>query len=484
MKKILLMLAVVSFIHTTLSAQVVINEFLFNIPSTGEIEEYVELHNTSASPVNLLGYSMRDGSSAALDITFGNVSIPANGYFVVAFDSLVFLQQYGFSPDYAWAAGLNNGGDDIILYDNTGTLIDSVSYTTAAPWPAEGSQGYAMQLCDASTDNSDGANWGYSNDSVAVNSQDATVTLYGTPGAANICFTPPAATYPVYSIDQINGVDANGVADSLNVTCEIRAVAYCQNNRLSQTGYDFPFANSDNSAGVRVFSFNDISGYVFNEGDSLHMTGTVSQFRGLLQFEPDSIALISSGNVIPSPAVTTTLDETTENKFIIFQNVYLADTTQWTTGAGFGFNVNITNGTDTFDVRIDSDINLFNLPVPVGNFNMTGWGGQRDFNSPYDSDYQLIPCDASLVLSSIELDDKSIDSKIYPNPARDILNVVTSNTADQVIITNTLGQKMMEIININTNSLQINTSTLSKGVYYISIIADNLIQTKTFTISK
>ena len=55
-----------------------------------------------------------------------------------------------------------------------------------------------------------------------------------------------------------------------------------------------------------------------------------------LQFSPD-IAVISTGNQLQRTLFNA--DESTENKYVIFENVYLADTSQWTNGVGFGFNV-------------------------------------------------------------------------------------------------------------------------------------------------
>jgi hypothetical protein len=46
---------------------------------------------------------------------------------------------------------------------------------------------------------------------------------------------------------------------------------------------------------------------------------------------------------------------------------------------------------DTFDIRIDNDVNLFNSPAPTGTFSMIGVGSQFDASAPHTSGYQLCP---------------------------------------------------------------------------------------------
>lgn len=453
---------------TATQAQIVITEILYNIPGSGENEEYVELYNNTASPINLTGYQMRDNSSTAIDLTFGNVTIAANDYFIIAKDSLIFLAQYGFSPDYSWTAGLNNGGDDVILYDDLGNIIDSVGYNTSAPWPTEGSQGYAIQLCDVNTDNADGANWGYSNDSAAVNSLDPTVTLYGTPGAANTCMMPAAfGNYSYQMIDAINDVDVDGVAVSDGDSVELRGVVHCQDFD-GNAGYSFALVEYNND-GITVFNFNDVNGYAVTEGDSLHAYGVVDQFNGLLQLAVDSIELISQGNALVTPMAVTMLDETTENKVLTLDSVTLANPAQWG-NAGGSFNADVvTLNNDTLAIRVDGDLPLADSLAPTGYFDIHGIGNQFDNSSPYTGGYQLLACDymvsgggtvtppaaaAALVITEINYNVPGADSvefvEIYNNDTAavdmtgyEISNAIfytfptiTLNAGDYLLITN------------------------------------------------
>lgn len=85
-------------------------------------------------------------------------------------------------------------------------------------------------------------------------------------------------------------------------------------------GYSFTIWDN---GGINVYSPLDVDSYAVNEGDSILLRGTVAQFNGLTQFEPDSIALINSSNPIPAPTVVTSLDESTESELLRFENFWV-----------------------------------------------------------------------------------------------------------------------------------------------------------------
>ncbi|MCI5059017.1 MAG: lamin tail domain-containing protein [Flavobacteriales bacterium] len=450
------------------NGQIVINEILYNIPGNGESEEFIELYNAGLTPISVSNYSFSQG----VTFTFPNASIPAGGYYIITADSLAFVNSFGFIPDAQWTSGgLSNSGEDIVLIDNLGNTVDSVDYDDATPWPPEADgQGRSLQLCDPTTDNNVGSNWGISNTPTGVNTTTGTDSLYATPGMINTCAssTPTPVSYPVYTFNQINSIDINGSADSINVTCELRGLVDCIDLRGS--GLDFAFVNRINTAGIRVFSFNDVNGYTVNAGDSLHILGTVSQFNGLLQFAPDSISLISSANTTPVPAPVSTLDETTENRSLELSGVHIVDTSAWT-GFGAGFNVLVTNGTDTNTIRIDNDIYWYSQPVPTGTFDVFGYGSQFDFSSPYTEGYLLTVCDLSIATSASDnLYTSSVN--VYPNPAKGLINFELETSGFTVILSSLTGETITTEMT-NTHRLTINTSGLANGIYIYSILGSD-----------
>ena len=484
MKKLFSTLSAILLVSFAAHSQVVINEILYNDPGAGaDVEEFIELHNTGATAVSLVNYTFTQGVTH----TFSTGMIPAGGFFVIAVDSTAFHNAFGMAPDAVWTGGgLSNGGEDITIYDGNGTFVDSVNYDDAAPWATSADGlGRSLQLCDPATDNNDGANWGTSaiGTGLSVTGVDS---LYATPGMINSCVVvipPPPPSYPLYTFDQINDIDTSGNADSLNVTCELRGIAHCIDLR-GGSGLDFPFANSDNSAGIRIFTFADVDAYTVTAGDSLHIWGTVTQFNGLLQFSPDSIAVISQGNATASPMMVTQLSEMTENRLVMFTGMSLVDTAEWT-NTGSGFNVRITNGsTDTITLRIDNDVNLFGMPAPLGTFSISGWVTQFDPSAPRNEGYTLSTCGMNMLTNTAKVENNSTQVSIFPNPAASILNVQSATEIETIIVHNTLGQTVLNLNNVNTYTTQIATNNLENGVYIISIVTDNKVMTQQFQVVK
>ncbi|WP_264792805.1 fibronectin type III domain-containing protein [Aureispira anguillae] len=264
---------------------------------------------------------------------------------------------------------------------------------------------------------------------------------------------PPVPAPPYYHIDQINSVDTNGVADSLGVIARVRGVVHCIDFRAG-TGLEF-FLAEYNNTGIKVFDFADVNGYAVTEGDSLEVWGTVSQFNGHLQFDPDSIIVVSSGNPLVMPTTVSQLSEATENKFVDFQNAWLVDPAQWT-GSGSGFNVDVTNGTDTIVVRVDNATNLYAQPAPTGMFNISGWGGQYDTSVPRTEGYQLFPCGIASVMPIVM--DVAVTS--FLNLDSTYCNVAA--ISGSVIITNMTSSVATDIpYSITANGLPLSVDTIA-----------------------
>lgn len=217
--------------------------------------------------------------------------------------------------------------------------------------------------------------------------------------------------YHYVSLDTINAVDANGVAshdgDTVLATGTVFTVDYDGN-----TGYSFFM--QDATGGINIFNFNDVSGYQVNLGDSIRVWGRVDQFNGLTEIVPDSIQLIASGKNVGAPLVVTTLDESTESEFIRMNGMTLATPSQWSTSGG-SFNVDITDGTNTFTMRIDSDVNIHGTPAPTGTFDVIGVGSQFDSSNPYTSGYQILPRFTADIIPAGAV--RSIDPIVTVDPA-------------------------------------------------------------------
>ena len=72
---------------------------------------------------------------------------------------------------------------------------------------------------------------------------------------------------------------------------------------------------------------------------------------------------------------------------------------------------------------------------------------------------------------------------VYPNPAREVINITSPEIIIRICIYNTLGI-LVNSCEVNTTSCQINTGTLSEGIYILKIETDKGLVTKKVSVVK
>jgi plastocyanin len=186
MKRILT-LALLWFFCQSMSAQLVISEIFYNSPDgSPDSLEFIEIYNNEFFDISLSGYQMTSG----VVFQFPDITLAAGAYFIVTNDSLTLQVLLGVEG-HEWPASqnLSNNGESIVIKDQFGFTIDSLTYDEVAPWPepADGN-GFSMELCDLSSDNSLASNWFKSENitSATINN----VALKCTPGVANSVCSP------------------------------------------------------------------------------------------------------------------------------------------------------------------------------------------------------------------------------------------------------------------------------------------------------
>jgi len=236
----------------------------------------------------------------------------------------------------------------------------------------------------------------------AIENEDKTITLSLSNATNGALLLPEALSITILDdeiatteIGIVAETDVDGVA--VNDGMEFTVLGTVLGNNLSGSGQQFTLA--DITGGIGVFSSSVVSDYVVTEGDRILLTGTVNQFNGLTQLAPSSIVLISQGNPLPNPEAVTELGENTESQLVVFECATIIDPADWT-NSGSGFNVDVTNGTDTITVRVDNNTDLYNEPAPTGEFDVVGIGGQFDFSNPFTDGYQLLPRSSADILES------------------------------------------------------------------------------------
>jgi hypothetical protein len=140
--------------------------------------EYFEVYNTTASPIDMNGWIIKDLGSDSHTIS-SSLIVPANGYAILGINGDSGTNG-GVTVNYVYSGiTLANGADELLLVDTVGTTIDEVDWDGGPNFPDP--NGASMELATDkynATDNDTGSNWG-----VAVTTFGAGDK--GTPGAVN-----------------------------------------------------------------------------------------------------------------------------------------------------------------------------------------------------------------------------------------------------------------------------------------------------------
>ncbi|MFZ2897855.1 MAG: plastocyanin/azurin family copper-binding protein [Saprospiraceae bacterium] len=273
--------------------------------------------------------------------------------------------------------------------------------------------------------------------------------------------------FPPYPIGLVTTVNASGEVDSLNVKCELKGIV--TSGDLNGGG-SIQFFFQDATGGISMFS-SDNFGYTVQEGDEVVVRGTIVAFNCLSQITPETLFVASTGNQLPTPVVVIgPLTEAHEGELIQINNLTLVDPGQWT-GSGAGFNVDVTDGVNTYQMRIDNDVDLYSLPAPSGTFNAIGIGGQFDNSAPCEGGYQFLPRSVEDIISTSVYDRAlSAQVKVYPNPAQQVLFIQTDLQVEQWMVANLLGQ---QILFQSAANGQVDISGLKPGAYILQGVLEN-----------
>jgi DNA/RNA endonuclease YhcR with UshA esterase domain len=352
----------------------VISEISYNDKTGPDDFEFVEIYNNSSATIELGGIKFGQG----VTFTFGEYALAAKKAVVVAKFADTIESVFGIKPVGSFGGGLSNSGENVEILNSLNQTIDFVAFDDASPWDvtADGG-GPSLQLKSFylnPKDNDDGNNWTV--DFAKFGILPTGDTLWATPGSVPVNYA---------KIKEVRREDTDGVNAANGSKVELRGVVYGVNMR--STGLQFTLI--DETAGIGIFNNPANFGYTVKEGDSIHMIGSINQFRGLSQIEfLDTIVYISSGSTLKEPTIISQMKEENESDLVkILGYTILAPDANWVSNK----NYKATNGTDTLEVRIDGDTDIDGTPLPTGVLDITGIVGQFDAANPLFEGYQLLP---------------------------------------------------------------------------------------------
>ncbi|MEO8209714.1 MAG: T9SS type A sorting domain-containing protein [bacterium] len=307
-------------------------------------------------------------------------------------------------------------------------------------------------------------------------------------------------------IDSVRSQDANGVSLLLNQSVTTRGVVtthrefggslvYFQSSTAGLVGFDTAFCNH------------------VKRGDSIEVTGVVTQFSGLTELNPvTSLTIFDTGKTVTPTTVTCTQvrneGELYEGRLIRISNVTAVhaltgeNVTTWTVAAS-GTNYRLIAGSDSCDIRIYATTNIANQPIHAFPFDVITVCSQFKSSSPFIGGYQILPrtlddfspATGINIVSNI-LPDKYILHQNYPNPfnPKTIINYnIPSNVKGQtsnvkLIIYNAMGQEVSTLVNEKQNAgsynVEFDGSSLTSGIYFYKLESGNFVETKKMILLK
>ncbi len=142
--------------------ELVISKINYQPVSAGGFDEndleFLEITNVGDETADLTGVYF--GGTGLVYQFEANTMLSPGGSVLLANESLAFRSTFGFTPYDEYNRSLNNEGETIRLLNGYGNVIDEVTYSYEAPWPAgaNGAGGF-LEIIDLTMDNDDPANW-------------------------------------------------------------------------------------------------------------------------------------------------------------------------------------------------------------------------------------------------------------------------------------------------------------------------------------
>ncbi|HUU99665.1 MAG TPA: CotH kinase family protein [Bacteroidales bacterium] len=127
-----------------------------NFPNSKDLE-FIEITNTGNKTENLTGVYF--GGTGFVYQFPVNTLIEAGATIILAGNATIFRVKYGFFPAGQFTRNLSNTGENLLLLDGFGNIIDNVHYSNLPPWPNADGNGYYLELVDPFSDNSLPTNW-------------------------------------------------------------------------------------------------------------------------------------------------------------------------------------------------------------------------------------------------------------------------------------------------------------------------------------
>jgi hypothetical protein len=248
MKRLLLSLPILTVCiaqHVRADAVINFNEIMYHPATNESAMEWVELRNALAVDVDISGWSITGG----INYTFAsNTLVRGRGFLVVAVSPGAFTAATGVTNVLGPFEGrLNNAGESLQLVNNSGRIMDEVTYGVDDDWPvAPDGAGVSLAKRDSDSASGPAKNW------------TASEQVGGTPGARNFAstgsFISPPGLVSYWHFNEPSGPNVGDQAGANHGVLGggVSRVASSLGGALSFNGANNAFANVGTGSSFNV----------------------------------------------------------------------------------------------------------------------------------------------------------------------------------------------------------------------------------------
>lgn len=192
-----------AFVPSALADSVVVfNEIMYHPAANEPLLEWIEFHNQMALDVDMSRWSVQGGVNFVFP---EGTIIPGGGYLVLAVSPADLQAQSGYAGACGpWQSGdrLSNSGEELILRNNAGRIMDQITYGDSGSWPvAPDGSGVSLAKKNPDSASEPAENWTYS------------AQVGGTPGEENfpseIVLGDPVTLLPIDGTWRYNQTGSN-----------------------------------------------------------------------------------------------------------------------------------------------------------------------------------------------------------------------------------------------------------------------------------
>ena len=246
------------------------------------------------------------------------------------------------------------------------------------------------------------------------------------------------------------------------------------NAQTAITGWDFNTSTINPSLGTGTLSF------VGGTGSATYINNSGTQALAFADFPNNTVGSGTAGikfafSTVGYVGISTSFDTAGHNQSSRWQQYeYTTDGTTWnilSNNAG-GLNATFTTRTLNFPASCDNNPNFAFRIVSIFNpsggtqYEQVQGGGYNGSNGKWYFD------NVAISYSTLAVKENNITNlKMYPNPAKSIINITSDNfTEKKIEVYNTLGKM---VLTTKTTNNTIDITALSKGIYPVKITEED-----------